>query len=140
MKIESRLELVSLVAVPVRALALEHGLPAADADGLELAVAEAVNNVIIHSYGGKTGYEINVCYRLQAGSIEIDVVDQGSAMSAEQFAALPRNFPDDPDDMIALDEGGRGMPLLFQLLDSVELIQHHKSNVLRLTKRFPQSG
>ena len=54
--VESRLDHVELAARAMRALCTTAGLPGRESAQVELAVGEALNNVIRHAYHGAAGH------------------------------------------------------------------------------------
>src|SRR5262249_9715661 len=102
------LALARLALVGVGAIA---GADDRDVADLKLAVTEACTNAILHGYGdGATG-ELVVRYRVGAGTVEIEIEDDGIGF--------------DPDDPAAreTDVGGEGMGLMIirSLTDSIEI-------------------
>lgn len=103
-----------------RAWALEQarvaGLGEDDAFALELALAEALTNVVRHAYGGQApdrgGEDIVLGLRVDADDLRITVRDWG-------HATPPARAPE-----IDLDEprtGGYGLFLLEELMDEVRM-------------------
>jgi anti-sigma regulatory factor (Ser/Thr protein kinase) len=54
-----------------------HGLPAAEAEDIRLAVDEACSNVIKHAYEGDTGKRIVVRFRIAREKLEVMIEDNG---------------------------------------------------------------
>ena len=78
---------------------------------LKLAVTEACTNAILHAYGDGAAGDLVVRYRAGAGSVEIEVEDDGVGFD-----------PDDPGAR-ASEHGGEGMGLLIirTLTDLLEI-------------------
>jgi len=93
----------------------------------ELALTEALSNVIRHAYGGDGSGLVEL--ELQVGDewIEIDVVHRGVPFAPEAYS--------EPD-LDAAPTGGYGLYLIRQLMDGVEQMEAPgPSTRLRLTKR-----
>lgn len=86
------------------------GMAADPVGEIELALTEALANVIEHSYDGDAGKEIVVDVEVGGDALAIHVRDWGRAFDAGSYAA--RDL-DDPG------EGGYGVFLMEQLMDNV---------------------
>ncbi len=129
--IDSDLRHVGLVTAATERICLEAGFTAEDADAVELAVAEALTNVIRHAHGGVAGSPVWTRLRLTSGAVEIRVVDEGAPFSEPASAELPDFDPSRPE---TLPEGGMGLYLIHTLMDVVERGTEGTANVLRLVK------
>jgi serine/threonine-protein kinase RsbW len=133
MTIPSRVECIDDVRrwVSARAQAA-HASPRAVAD-IELALTEALANVIEHGYGGDTTREIRVEADAAAGSFRVAVRDWGRAADPARFT---RRDLDDPG------EGGYGVYLIEGLMDDVRReAQPDGGTLLTLVKRLqPQDN
>lgn len=133
-------------------------LDAAAADDLRLCVAEALNNCILHGYGGARGRPIRL--RIEAGGdrIAVCIQDRGRAPPAELFddpcgatddrhgdaARDPADAAADPaaggigGDRVAiadLPESGWGLMLMRTLLDRLRIETADGWNTLVMEKR-----
>lgn len=99
---------------------------------IEMALTEALANVIAHAYGGDESREIHLGLELDAERCEIEIVDFGVPFDASSYVA--------PD----LDEaraGGYGVHLIEQLMDEVERTALPDGGTrLRLVKRRWKEG
>lgn len=110
MTIPSRVECIDDVRRWVSARAAEaHASSEAVAD-IELALTEALANVIEHSYAGSGDREIVVDVEVGGDALAVSVRDWGRAFDPGSYAA--RDL-DDPG------EGGYGVFLMEQLMDNV---------------------
>lgn len=110
---------------------LEHaGVPMIEAMRIQLAVEEAVTNVINHGYEGKNG-DVSIQCDTLADTIVITITDFGQAFD-------PTLIP--PADVTAdLDHrriGGLGVYLIRTVMDEVSYIRVGNENRLRLVKKF----
>lgn len=127
--IASRLEDVSLVGGAVRGLCEYATFPPPDGFQIELAVVEAVNNVIFHAYQNQPEHQVTLTWILANQCLRIEIVDQGRAMMA-----LPaRDMPED------LRENGRGWPIMLAFMDQVEYHSDNGVNTLTLIKQLPNN-
>jgi len=97
-----------------RTWAAEHARAAGlgeDAIGdLELAMTEAMSNVVRHGYGEGSGMTIDVEVALEPDRLEVRILDR-----APEF--IPADVP--PRDLDDVAEGGYGLGLIEQLVDEV---------------------
>ncbi|KXX66463.1 ATP-binding protein [Marichromatium gracile] len=109
-QIDSRLEMTSLVGTCIRALCLDAGLDEMAAYQVQTCTIEAVNNAIIHAYGGQSGHSVEIRWRLDDAGLSIQVGDHGKTM-----AEMPPEIAPDP-----LAESGRGWWIMRQWMDRVD--------------------
>ncbi|NJN46962.1 MAG: ATP-binding protein [Candidatus Competibacteraceae bacterium] len=93
---------------------------------IELAVIEAVNNVIVHAYQGQAGHAVQLDWSLGQACLQIAVMDWGQAPAAPPV-------PDMPD---SLAENGRGWPIMLACMDDVDYRSQDGCNILTLTKQI----
>ncbi|MFO7717138.1 MAG: ATP-binding protein [Thermodesulfobacteriota bacterium] len=132
LRIESRWECVSLVGVALRGICFEHTQDADTASCIELAVCEAINNIIEHGYGEESGDAIVIEVHLGSGRIDIRTKDTGKSFSpdsAESRVAAP------PCDCSQISLRGRGLHIITSIMDTWSYeAQTDGTNVLQLTK------
>ncbi|MCZ0961856.1 ATP-binding protein [Paracoccus benzoatiresistens] len=97
---------------------------------LEIAVTEALNNVVLHG-GLPQGAGIAVAVRKAAPEVGpevgVEIRDPGQPVPAELFKAA-RN----PADIDPLEESGRGIPLIVAMSDALHYESRDGSNCLTL--------
>ena len=84
-----------------------------DADGVmevELAVTEAVSNVIRHAYDGEPGHLIEVDALLDEGTLELRIIDHGVPFDGAAYRGV---------NLDEATEGGYGVYLIETLMDEV---------------------
>lgn len=91
---------------------------------IELAVMEALSNIVVHAYRERAGQPITVLWIDRPDRLVIEISDRG-----EPMCALP-----DTDFPSATQEGGRGWPILRACLDRVSYRSENGINVLTLEK------
>lgn len=125
--IASRLEDVSLVGGAVRGLCEAASLPPPDVFQIELAVVEALNNIIYHAYQNRPEHQVSLTWMLANGGLRIEISDQGQAMMTRPDGKMPE----------ALQENGRGWPIMMACMDQVEYYSTNGLNTLILIKQLP---
>ena len=123
-EIDSRLEAASLVGTCIRAHCLDSGLDEMITYQVQTCTIEAVNNAIIHAYGGEAGHRVEVRWTLHDTSLRIEVGDSGRAM-----ARMPPETEPDP-----LAESGRGWWIIRQWMDSADYASRDGRNLVTLIK------
>lgn len=108
--IASRPECVEEARDWVTARARAAGFGDAAIGEVELALTEALANVIEHGYGGDGSHEIVVGARTEDGRLRVTVRDWGQDLDLSGYS--PRDL-DEPG------EGGYGVYLMEQLMDEV---------------------
>jgi len=129
--IPSHAEAVRWACLAVRGIL--EGIRIADDDRyyVELAVSEAITNVLRHAYGGRPGHVIDVGVAVEADHLVVEVSDTGVPIDPARIeeADLP------PGGEIPADAGGRGLYLIRQAMDQVRVRRANGRNVLAMTKR-----
>ncbi len=106
--------------------ARREGLPAEHADGLRLALGEAIGNAVVHGAG--------------EGHLEIRALREPDALVVELES--PGAFqPREPATMpVPSAEHGRGRALMAALLDSVEYLPSTDRTIVRMRRLLPSNG
>lgn len=94
---------------------------------LNLVLTEATTNAICHANECDPGKEVRVTITVIDDTLKICVFDEGSGFDINPLAKAESK---------ATDEGGRGVPILFKLMDRVEYLPSGNGNVLQMTKRL----
>nr|WP_320160317.1 ATP-binding protein [uncultured Methanoregula sp.] len=97
----------------------------------QLAVEEAITNVIVHGYEGREG-EIVIACRATKGIVEIQIEDKAPPFD-------PLSLPE-PDLTASVDDrkiGGLGIFLIRQVMDDIVYRHEDNKNILILVKRRP---
>lgn len=102
---------------------------------VELAVVEALSNVVQHAYGGRKGQPVSVEFRLFGEAIQVEVTDQGIPLSETDLLAARRLPSVDPLDLDSLAETGRGLYVVWSMMDEVRYASDGAVNRLTLTRR-----
>lgn len=121
--IPSRLEAIDgarlWAATRARAAGFDHEAVAA----LEVAMTEALSNVILHAYGGATDQEIGLELAIDGEKLSLTVSDRGRPFDYESYT---------PPDLEEPAPGGYGVHLIDELMDNV-VCDSHPGGGTRLT-------
>lgn len=107
----------------------DHGFPEDDILDTQLAVEEALTNIIVHGYQEGKG-EIRISCRAGSGMVEVRLEDR-----ALPFDPLSLPEPDLTGDIEDRKIGGLGIFLIRQVMDEIQYIRDDGKNILVLTKR-----
>lgn len=132
--IDSNLEVVFLAGLAVRAVCRHVPLNEVAVYQVELAVVEAVNNVIKHAYGNEDGHEVEILVTLLLDRLSFQIRDRGCPRGPIPVSTM--DF--DPSDLNALPEHGMGLHIIQDVMDSVEYRRNGDQNILTLCKLFGQ--
>jgi serine/threonine-protein kinase RsbW len=136
--IESKMACVGPLAEKVRAACLGLGLTDRAAGEVELSVVEAVNNAIEHAYQLADDHLVEVALGCSTTLLQVEVRDTGRQMPPETLARV-RVPQVDPANLAALPEGGMGLYVLTQLMDTVSYESHAGTNVLTMERRIDRN-
>lgn len=105
--------------------AARAGLSEQDVWAVELALGEALANVIRHAYGGREGEEIRIALTIDAERLVLEIRD-----SAAPFA---RDIvPSEPLDTVRT--GGYGLHLIDELMDDILYTAADNGGLIRMVK------
>lgn len=113
----------------IEALCCELELKQADSMSLQLAMEEAVVNVMQYAFAPGTAGEIKISVEHDAGRLIFSIEDGGLPFDPTEVA--------DADVSLSADQrkiGGLGIYIVRQVMDKVEYSRCGERNVLRLTK------
>ena len=122
---------LSLLEEFIRSAAAEKGLGEELTNSLNLAMEEAVTNVILYAYPEGTEGRIDIDATVREDSLEFSISDSGSPFD-------PTAAPE-ADITLGVDErpiGGLGIYLVRKLMDSVSYERTDGKNKLTLTKKL----
>lgn len=134
---EAAIELTSdVVAIEsVRAFVKDRTADLALGDGvlyqLQLALVEAVTNIIVHAYRGERGHPIWLEMSQDHEGLTFEVRDKGTFFD---FSKLPD--PDLKRHVAERKTGGLGVYMMRKLMDDLKISHEGDWNVLRMRKRL----
>ena len=105
------------------------GLPQELNMPINLALEEAVSNVMLYAYPGKSGQVLVECDK--SDKLVFTITDSGVPFDPTQQA--------DPDITLSVEEraiGGLGIHLVRQLMDDIRYERKDNKNILTLTKQI----
>jgi len=108
-----------------------HALPPPAENDVNLALEEALANVIMHAYPGGGRHEITVRLGLEPGSLTVAVEDDGVP-----FNPLEASQPDIQSPVEQRRVGGLGIHLVRHVMDRLEYRREDGRNRLLMTKRL----
>ncbi|MFO7802802.1 MAG: ATP-binding protein [Desulfovermiculus sp.] len=136
LRIDSNLQCVRLVGLAVRGICSDLGLGQERAFCIELAVCEAVNNVIEHAYAGRSGHQVWVVVFTAPKHLTIEVKDTG--MSFDISSHVPPVPEQNPISCAQdLPYRGRGLGIISSIMDTWAYSKTSDGhNVLCMTKEL----
>jgi serine/threonine-protein kinase RsbW len=138
-EIESRLEAVPLLGQVACLLCTTAGFTPIEGSQVEVCVVEAVNNSIQHAYQGDSEQSVELEVTLLPGQLIFDVWDSGTPADAGRMNADHRGALEIQSDCVNdIPEGGRGLPIIQEVMDSFEYTPGTERNRFRMIKRHPQ--
>jgi serine/threonine-protein kinase RsbW len=111
------------------AAAVEAGLDDKSAYEVQLAVDEAVTNIIEHAYGGQDLGDIECFYEVQPDKLIIVIKDSGKPFDPDIVER-----PDLESDPCSREPHGLGLHFMRLLMDSLEFTFNGGGNVLTMVK------
>lgn len=113
----------------VEALCCELELDHTDSMSLQLALEEAVVNIMQYAFAPGTTGEITISVEHDAGGILFSIEDSGLPFDPTEVADADVSLPADQREV-----GGLGIYIVRQIMDKVEYSRCGERNILRLTK------
>lgn len=107
-------------------------------DAIELALAEALTNIVEHGFGSDSAHQVRLRVRERDAALEIDLWDQGRPIPPGRLrqADPSTTFHYDPTDLAALPEGGMGLALIKSAFHEVRYGSRDGMNRLHLVRRM----
>jgi serine/threonine-protein kinase RsbW len=127
--IRSDLDEIPRVSAALEDLMTARGFDAEEILDTQLAVEEAITNIILHGYGESSG-EIGIRNRVTPHSAEVLIEDD-----APPFDPLSLPDPDLAGDVEDRKIGGLGVFLIRQVMDGITYRRENGKNILVLEKR-----
>ena len=139
--IDSDMRNVPLIGMSVNRLCRAAAFSAIDAFNIELCVVEAVTNSIRHCYHGEGGHQVKVVLTFTQEDVVLDICDEGPPMASGMLeqAVLP-SPGEEACDIETIPEGGRGLGIMREIMDSVVYRSEKGENCLTLKKGLPTQG
>lgn len=109
----------------------ERGLPETRIGEVQIALAEAVNNVVEHAYAGNSPGDVNIRCQLESEKLSIYIRDAGAPLPKGQLPAGEAQAVD--GDIEELPEGGFGWFLIRELTSDIHYERSDGENNLLLS-------
>ncbi len=101
----------------------------------EVAVSEALTNIVVHGYEGRAnGSSISITLSVTASALELTIIDQAKPAPAHLYERAPLL-----DEIDFMQESGRGLALIRHHTDKVSYSPSSAGNKLVLTFPAPQT-
>jgi anti-sigma regulatory factor (Ser/Thr protein kinase) len=129
--LQNEVDQLSQLAPFVWAFAEEAQLDEQPAMQLDLALDEAVTNVVLYAYPKGTEGEVTVAAKREGDTLEVVLTDSGTPFDP--------TAQEDPDLTLSADErpiGGLGIFLVRQMMDTVLYERKDGKNILTLRKNL----
>lgn len=123
-RIPSDPKYVSMVRRAVQSIARSLGFSEEVAGNIELSVAEALTNAVEHGSPRSKGSAVAIVCRIDEDKLTIDVRDQGPGFE----------MPGLREPWESLDERGRGLRLIYHLMDTVRVRHTPRGSRIRMVK------
>jgi serine/threonine-protein kinase RsbW len=120
--------------IPIVSFELEQCMRSSDFSDeqildLQLAVEEAITNIVLHGYAGTPG-TLSICCRAGPDEVIVEISD-----TAPAFDPLRVPEPDTAADLEDREVGGLGIFLIRKVTDSATYRYEKAKNILTLTKK-----
>jgi serine/threonine-protein kinase RsbW len=115
---------VSMVRRAVRTIAIDLGFPEDVIWQIEVSVAEALANAVEHGSPDHNQDNVVIACVFDDGQLTIDVRDEGPGFA----------LPSSEEIEASLDERGRGLRMIYELMDNVKVSRGRHGSRLRMVK------
>ncbi|MCF6270283.1 MAG: ATP-binding protein [Melioribacteraceae bacterium] len=123
---------ISTVSKKIKSFLLKERVDKEISDPILISLMEALNNSIEHSYLEVPGNNIDVIIGISKTKVEVDILETGIART--NFDKPKLQF--DPDDLSTAPEGGMGLYIINNLMDSVSYASEKGVNTTSFSKRI----
>ena len=127
--IEGRFDQVASLSDLVESMATEAGFSSRDQYALQLAVCEALENIIIHGYQGESTNLIEAYVNSDPGELTIEIWDDAPPFDPSNNPADIDWNQDDPP------IGGLGLKIMHKVMDKISYERKGERNRLKMFKR-----
>lgn len=129
--ISSDMANLARVADFVSEIAEKANLSQKQFDDVQMAVDEAVTNVMEHAYAGRNDGQISITCRVDAKQFFVEIRDQGKSFDVKKVKK-----PNTKGPLSQRTIGGLGIFFMKKLMDKVEFTQDQAGNITRMYKRL----
>ena len=121
---------ISMVSRKIKLFLTEEKIDKDIIDPILISLMEALNNSIEHSYLEKAGNNIDVIVSISPLKVEISILETGIPRTNFDKPKLQFN----PDDLSTAPEGGMGLFIIDNLMDSTSYSSNHGVNTTTFCK------
>jgi serine/threonine-protein kinase RsbW len=121
---------ISMVSRKIKSFLTEEGIDKDIIDPILISLMEALNNSIEHSYLEKAGNNIDVIVSISPIKVEISILETGIPRTNFDKPKLQFN----PEDLSSAPEGGMGLFIIDNLMDSTSYSSNHGVNTTTFSK------
>jgi sigma-B regulation protein RsbU (phosphoserine phosphatase) len=98
---------------------------------IELAIVEAANNIVVHSYKRKEGKPLECNILCEKSSLKFILINTGIPFNESNF-----NQDKKPDSVHEIPENGRGLFLMNVCMDQISFMTEGTMNILMMVKKL----
>lgn len=131
LEITSDMANLERVAEFIADIAQKSNLTEKQSDHVQMAVDEAVTNVMEHAYAGRTDGRITIKCRVDAREFFVEIRDNGAPFDPKKVKK-----PNVKSPLSARSIGGLGVFFMKKLMDKVEFTHDDAGNITRMTKKL----
>ncbi len=129
--ISNHVDELPVLAEKIEELADQWGLTIPLAMNINLALEEAVSNVIFYAFDDEKEHDIKIVISLENKNLSIEIIDDG-----KPFDPTARKQPDVSLPAEDRPIGGLGIFLIRKMMDNVTYNRHNNLNTLTLLKNI----
>jgi serine/threonine-protein kinase RsbW len=130
-KINSDLENVSAIGVFIESFSKYIGFSDEKSYENQLALVEALNNCVEHSYNNKDNFKIRINIKYNDNKFKALIIDTGNKIPNDKLTYISEYKEN-------LEEGNRGLFLIFSIMDNVKYYSKGKYNFLYMERKLTQ--
>ncbi|OGU33661.1 MAG: hypothetical protein A2068_08960 [Ignavibacteria bacterium GWB2_35_6b] len=130
--IKSKYKNVNVAADNIKRFCLDNDIEDTLCNDLLICVIEALNNVITHSYKKDEDKIIDINIVIENLEFIVNITDEGIARTNFEIPTL--DF--DPNDIQNLPEGGMGLYIIENLMDSTSYKSDNGKNIFTMRKNL----
>lgn len=129
--IENRIEEIPVLAEKIERFAEKRNLPGKVTMNINLALEEALSNIIYYAFSDNKKHLINISLSVENKKMTIKITDDGIPFDP--------TLHKEPDISLAVEDrpiGGLGILLISKIMDTVKYSRDKNLNILTLTKHL----
>lgn len=126
-EIKSQLSEIKSLATVFHDFSKKNGIDKDTANLMELAIVEAVNNIVIHAYAEEPDHKIYAQFEVDENQLKIILTDTGKAFEQKQQIKNTKT---------SLPEGNWGLDLIDSIVDQTQRYRTDKRNSFILIKQL----